>query len=343
MAILFADGFDFWGSNEHMVQGPYAAAEGDLRTPGRTGSKCYYQYYNKDLRVILPRVVSGFGVAFGFKTDFITVTDLSAATMGQFCNISNDILCSVELAPNGSVRMDLAPNPLYSPPGSIKANTWQHVEMFFSIATGPGNGFAAIAIDGVLVATGAHSNGIGSTPLAMWRNWRGLVFNSAAAPGTSIDDLVIWDTSGDVNNDFIGDVRCRYIAPVADLAPQDWALSSGADAFALIGNVDPDDANYIDTNTINAKSKFRLGQLPPQVDKIKAICISQRQFKSDAGAAVSQTKFNAGGGTVTFPAVALTTGPSTVQHVAEINPGTLAPYTPAEFNFDATATIERIA
>jgi hypothetical protein len=74
-------------------------------------------------------------------------------------------------------------------------------------------------------------------------------------PGTSrkaawYDDMYICNDQGTTNNDFLGDVRVDAYLPASDGADQDFTLSTGTDTFALLNDVPPDAASYVEGDTL---------------------------------------------------------------------------------------------
>lgn len=66
--------------------------------------------------------------------------------------------------------------------------------------------------------------------------------------GDQFDDSVYDDLSLGTGG-WPGDIRYEALLPNADTATEQWDLSAGADSYALVDEVPPDDADYIYTGT----------------------------------------------------------------------------------------------
>lgn len=135
------------------------------------------------------------------------------------------------------------------------------------------NGDVVLVVNGLNLAAQISSFSIGKISTSG--------FNTIEA---WFDDLVVWDTAGTTNNNFLGDRRCFTSMPDADTAFADWVLSSGTDGFALIDELTPDDAGYIQADNPGDISEFEKEPIGIATNSIAAIMLVARALKTDAGA-----------------------------------------------------------
>jgi hypothetical protein len=99
-----------------------------------------------------------------------------------------------------------------------------------------------------------------------------------------IDDIVAWNGSGSLNNDFLGAQRVITIFPASDTAEADWSLNGAASGYDCINDPVPDgDDTYLLSTTIGDVSEFGLGTLPPETESIAGVFIPVMARISDAG------------------------------------------------------------
>jgi hypothetical protein len=100
-----------------------------------------------------------------------------------------------------------------------------------------------------------------------------------------IDDLYVLDTSGSLNNDFLGDVRVDAHYPVTpDGTNHAWTPSTGSDNFAMVDEVTPNITDYNSTNTPDAVDTFHMEAFKNSGASIKGLQLSLYHSKEDAGA-----------------------------------------------------------
>lgn len=88
----------------------------------------------------------------------------------------------------------------------------------------------------------------------------------------------------------LGAQRCYTQFVNADIAPQDWALSGGANAWALLDNSTISDLDYIQGDNVGDISAFGLSNLPSATGAINGVRICAALNVEDAGSALSQQK-----------------------------------------------------
>lgn len=160
--------------------------------------------------------------------------------------------------------------------------TWHHVEI--KVFVHDTTGTVEVRIDGVtqltLTSQDTRNGGTGVVDNIWWGA------NSGAAANLHVDSLYIMDTTGSVNNDFVGPCRVSLLLPTSDGATEEWDRSTGSDSFALLDEATPNgDTDYIESDVDNERTLLGMGDLPAGADSIFAVQLSSYARKGDAGAA----------------------------------------------------------
>jgi hypothetical protein len=146
-------------------------------------------------------------------------------------------------------------------------------------------------------------------------------------------DVVFWDTSGSVGNDFQGSVAVRDLYTDADIS-LNWTPSTGSTGWDLIDETTPNDADYISAaSAATANYVASLTNLPVDVTSVRALLPICRSVKTDGGDCNLQvgltpnnTDWDDGADNP------LTTAYTFRYDVSELSPDTAAPWTPTEVN-----------
>lgn len=143
--------------------------------------------------------------------------------------------------------------------GILQTGKWQHIQFKCKISTTAG--FVECRIDGVEQwASATNLNTRENTDVF----WNALRFRYSGA-GNIVDDIYVCDSSGTINNDFLGDVSVTTLFPTKAGTSLDFTTSTGTDHFALIDEMPftavPDDTDYV--QGLNGQSEsFFFDSLP---------------------------------------------------------------------------------
>ena len=81
--------------------------------------------------------------------------------------------------------------------------------------------------------------------------WADRLIKTNTGTGDRMDDLVIMDSTGSLNNNFLGDTRVGIIRPNGEGATIQWTRSTGAFNYATVDDITPnDDTDYNSTTTV---------------------------------------------------------------------------------------------
>jgi len=212
----------------------------------------------------------------------------------------------------------------------LVAGNWYYVELkFFSHNS---TGTIEICINGVseLAATGKDTllNDNGVTALVI-----GSTIPVTTVPSIDFDDLYIADTSGSVNNDFLGDVQVKQLIPTGNGNSSQFVGSDAdsTDNYLLVDDdgVPDDDSTYVESPTTTNKDTYAYENLPAAVVTVKAVCVKVLGKKVDVGAADLKTVARSNGTEADSAAIGMTTSYTAKAGIFEVDPDTSAAWLPA--------------
>lgn len=163
----------------------------------------------------------------------------------------------------------------------LGTNNWYYIELKLTIDN---SGSYELRLDGVnvLSASGVDTKNITNTSVANM-----FVFSGYPAAGgdsgmiadaSALDDIYICDSTGSVNNDFLGPCRVAAIFPDGDQAV-DFSPSTGADNYALVGGTgELDDAEYVQSSTPTDSDVYTYASAPGNIDTIHGVQVNTYSF-----------------------------------------------------------------
>jgi len=252
----------------------------------------------------------------------------------SFRDVSNNVLTSVVVNTTGALSVwrggPTSGTLLGSTAGPVlTANAWQHVEIKAVLDSTTGE--IEIRVEGanVLSLTGQNTSE-SDLPCAQ------VAFNvtiSTSTPEYYLKDVVIWNTAGAYNTDFLGSVAVYTLRPDSDVA-LNWTPSTGSTGWQILDNSPPNDAQYITAGNSPIPSAYRatLTNLPPDVTSVKGLMSVVRARKSDGGDGQLQVGIESGSAVDLGADRPITTAFTYWADVSEENPDTIAPWTPATAN-----------
>jgi hypothetical protein len=225
------------------------------------------------------------------------------------------------------------------------ASAWQHLEVKADFTAGAVevrlNSVTILNVSAVSLVNSDPSSGraTGQVSAAQVR-----FYNSAAGHGSRyIDDLVVWDNSGTLNNDFVGDVKVFTDMPDADTADIDWTPLSGINRYAMIDEIPADgDTSYDEAITNGDRMGVTYPPLDAAIVEVKALIFVAKTRKTDAGLCNVQVSVESGVASDPGADNAITTQYTYRWDVFEQDPATSAPWVPAAAG-NAAMVIERTA
>lgn len=91
-----------------------------------------------------------------------------------------------------------------------------------------------------------------------------------------IDDVLIYDITGDAPNDVLGDIRMETLRPTGDGDENDGTPSSGTDHYAMVDEdgVNDGDSTYVSMSTAGDKELYDIGSLSYTPVKIHGVVVN---------------------------------------------------------------------
>lgn len=194
-----------------------------------------------------------FGSSFSDQRAFLALYANGDVQVALRYETSND---TIELRRNDITLVATSPDMS----GILKTDAWQYVE--FKIKIDDSTGFLIMKVNGKVVWE--TSTNLNTQDVSDY--WNRVWFRGAGwSPNSLWDDLYVCDSSGDLNNDFLGDVKVKTLEPVADGYLTDFSTSSGTNHTVLVDELPqtgiPGDTNYVQSMT-SSFEMFQFDTLP---------------------------------------------------------------------------------
>lgn len=337
MALLFIDGCDLYAVREDLTRrwtpsGTTSSYISVHATDGRFGGgviKLAGSNVSHITRIIPARqtVILGFAGLFDrpdvpSEQNFIVLRDESGAQVA----IRLDIGAGVYRAYRGLGTTLLASSTPDA--ASVARNQWHWFELLVRVDPTNGrvelrrNGATLLAYDGN--TQGSSSGSISSVQLAALRQ------SSTNRVDLWVDDVVIADDQGGVNDGFPGDVRITTRAPVTDTAQKDWLADSGSDNFARVNQVQPDDdLSFVASATPGHRDLYAMAPLGSTPLAILGLQQTALAMKDDAGERSLALVLKSGTSVAIGPATPLGTSYGFIERLHETDPASGVSWTPA--------------
>jgi hypothetical protein len=159
---------------------------------------------------------------------------------------------------------------------------------------------------------------------------RSMYVNSSNRVDVWLDDIVIADDLGAVNDDFLGDLRISTLVPVADTAQQDWSPNSGSDNFSRVAAIpSDDDTSWVASATPGDRDLYAMAPLGMTPLAIKGLQQTALARKDDAGDRAVSLVLKSGAEVAVAPATILGSSYAFTDAIHEQGPATGAPWTAA--------------
>lgn len=335
MALIFFDGFDTYGTSNLLMEWVQSVGTNSINTTGgRRGGGALYSPDNASLNFTsAPSHIVSRSLPSNFTT-FICGVAFESSGFHQPKNIfmfrdSGTRQLEVGVNTGGQLFVSRNGTILATSTASIAANVYNYIEIKATINNTTGSYEVRLNGANVLSATNVDTQNtsnayINEVVLGAYLAYPG----SITATTNKYDDFYFCDTTGSVNNNFLGDIRIDAIFPTADGNYSQWTPSTAGAHFSLVDENPPNTTDYVSDGTIGNKDSYVM-QNPPSLvaQTIHAVKTRVAIQKDDAGARSVKIGVRSGTTNGLSSSIALGTSWAYVSHILETDPNTSAAWT----------------
>lgn len=272
MSLEFYDGFDHYNNATNYQRKWDTATTGTAVVTGRFGGQAGWLSSATAVKTLTAVQTRVCGFAFYFNAG-----SLSATNTCQFMDAGTT---QVNLIVTSAGALQVTRNGTQlgiTAGGVIVGLTWYYIEM--KVKIDPTTGTYEVRVNGVNVLSGTGAN----TRATANSTTNQLQMGPFASAGIYIDDLYVCNTSGSVNNDFLGECRILTSLPTGDGASTNWTPSTGANHWANVDDNPPnDDTDYNSDSTVGDIDLYTFPSVSP-TGAIGAVQVTICARKDDAG------------------------------------------------------------
>ena len=307
MALRFIEGFD----DGFMSQHGWALV--DQFGTGRFGGRCWLAGQNHHQTLYLPAPLSG-TVIVGFAFQHNNLNTDTIFSMGSI-NLIRNPSGSVSLYNGGTLLSTTATTPLI-------VAAWRYIEVKYVTSTGA----TTVRFDGTTMLTGT----VGTVTTLTSISWA--VTNNSGYGWALLDDVYVADTSGSLNNDFLGDVRVQTLLPNADGTYSQLTPSTGTSHSALVQEATPNTTDYNTSSTVGQKDSYQFQDLGANTAAVFGVEIANYSHKDAAGPAGFSNIVRIGSTDYVSTSQPLSTSWTPNRDILDANPATSAAWTASDVN-----------
>jgi len=333
MAVLFADGFDW-----------YTTADLFKRWTGAPGGGAAPQIVNT-----ISRSPSGQALLSGgnsaesgtpyrsFGADytqgvvgFAFYSTLTMSNRGALVAILDGTSEQISVRTNGSSVPTITRRGTVLATGStvLAVNTWYYLELKFTIHNAAG--VVELRINGASEIASTSSLNTRTTGTA---RWNGVGVNSAnIAPFWYYDDLYVLDPTAGANTDFLGPVQVVARYPDGNGAHSDWTPNGGSNMGCVSEPYEDGNASFNQSSTANQVDTFTMQNVPAATGPVIAVAHHTVAAQDGGAARTIRPKYRISG--TDYNGASVNTGASYafLTEVKDVSPATSSAWTIAEVN-----------
>lgn len=265
MSLLHFDGFDYYRSEDigkiYSVTGTPTIDTSVYKT-GRAALK----FTSVSDNFIYKEISASSNVIVGFA---IRVDSLPASTVDliEFRTGSAGLQLKLSLRSDGNIEVFRGTTSLGTTSSGISAASWKYVEAKVYINSTAGTVDIKIENTSVLSLTGQNTRNDHSL------NTVEQVYFRSVVSSTYYDDVYICNTSGTVNNGFLGKVAVITLYPNSD-GTYKSAVGSDGDSvnnYQMVDETPVDTTDYISITTTSDKASFGFTDTDAEVTAVKGV------------------------------------------------------------------------
>lgn len=281
MTLLFIDGFDHYdpGTPSETAQKGWTTHVNFTTATGRSGSgNSMFLDGGTGLDATRGMVASSeFIVGFAFNMELIPVTGSFQILYIRSGGSVSEAYLYINSAGQLECRDRLATTIWGTSTVGLVANTWYYIE--YRLLSSNTVGEVELYVNGVQeVNVGTlDTRGTGDPDTITLRC-------PAAVYGWKCDDFYLLDTTGSVNNDFLGEVKVATIYPDGDVT-NDWtAVGTGTTNADRVDEAAADgDTTYVHSSTAAEQERYDYEALPTDSDVVHGVQVVPLTRKVDDG------------------------------------------------------------
>ncbi len=330
MTLLFADSFDHYVTADITKKWKSASAANATinSSAGRRSGGCLVAQNTLYTAMLVPlssiaTVITGFALNVGVSTtgQVLLITD------------STTVQCSLRWNTDGSLsfyRGNASTLLGSSAAGIVPLSTWTYVEVKVNIHNTTGtvevrvNGSASPVINLTGQNTRSTSNNFAT----------GISYTTVSGlNSTSFDDLVVLDTAGSTNNNFLGDIRIDALYPNGDGNYSQFTPSTGTTHYTLVDETTPNTSDYNDGASVNDRDSYTMGNLSSLASQtVYAVQTNIACAKDDAGSKSAASFIRSSSTNGDGSSVALSTSQVYISQIFETDPNGSVAWTESTVN-----------
>jgi len=256
MGLVFMSGFE-WGTNREFDQ-----VGGNVVTSQKRSGNYSADIGNGAwLHKVLPQPLTEVYIQFAYRTGW--------SSTAVFFLISKGGTDIVSISKDGNYRLQVCSGSggtVYCTGVTpIQQNVWYVIELHFKMADA--GGIIELKIDGNPEATFSGDTKPGADASFDRMRWGA----STGATSFNLDDVVVFDTAGEVNNGWPGGLKVVLLKPNADGGSVQWQPTPTGSHFACVDEVPVSATDYLKAGTADLLEVLGLEDLPSEAQSVKAV------------------------------------------------------------------------
>lgn len=280
MALLFCEGFD-----DGMAASKWMIGAGNT-FPAGTGRYGASALFDNNNDILTKGLGSGPGVGTAIVGFACKINSISAPVV--FLELSTDSAASLQLSlkfeMNGTLtvrRGGASSTTLLTSSATFVVGAWHYIELKATVSDTTGD--VELRMDGKSVGTFSGDTKFMGTS----NNIDTVRFGGTTSINASVDDVYVCDTTGSVNNDFLGDIKVETLYPNGNGNSSQLTGSDGnqTDNYLLVDEAGtPSTADYVVGASAGLKDTYTFTDLATATGPIKGVQLTSYANKTDAGA-----------------------------------------------------------
>lgn len=280
MALLWIEGFEGFGTSTGVapvgldrkynlkgnvnIMDVEAGRTGGLCIELLSGSTVFFQTFALTTNNTL---IVGFGVKFPAFT--------GAKLLALYDGVTEGI--NLRLKADGEFEVYRITTLLGTTTGaSIGEGNWGHIEL--KVVTHDTTGSVQLKVNGV---TKLNLTGIDTQPST--NAYHNMVRFMGSSQNPNVDDIYVLDSTGTVNNDFLGNMKVLGILPTAEGDTINFTPTSGTNNALMVDeNPTDDDTSYVEASGVGSKDLYQYADVSGVGDLIAGVQINTDVRETDA-------------------------------------------------------------